>query len=80
MQLIPTRADFPDLFNQFGPYRGLISSVGVAGTLRPRLMDLLHGEKISRVCKAGEMQAPPLGWQNDNVDLFAELLALSHKK
>ncbi|WP_395088728.1 acyl-CoA reductase [Armatimonas sp.] len=58
-----------------GEYVGKISCVG---DLVPGGNDwwnqALKAEGVSRVCRAGEMQTPPLDWRNGGVDLRAWLL------
>jgi hypothetical protein len=51
-----------------------LSSVGVAGTLRPDVEEAIRAEGVSRVCKPSEMQAPPLDWPNGGRDLLRCLL------
>jgi len=52
-----------------------ISCVGIAGPATERRDVLLKGffesMGVSRICKAGEMQTPPLDWKNGGVDLEA---------
>ena len=56
-----------------GVARGRLSSVGVAGTLRPDEEATLWAEGVSRICGPGEMQSPPLDWPNGGRDLLREL-------
>ena len=59
------------------PVWGIVSCTGVAGKLSPGWDDVLQDAGVSRICEPGEMQAPPLDWQNGNRDLLAELLKMS---
>jgi len=54
-------------------YRGKISAVGVSGKLPEALESLLTDEGVTYICPAGQMQTPPLHWQNGGIDLFTTL-------
>jgi hypothetical protein len=56
-----------------GPYRGQISTLGVAGNFEG-LPGLAHKLQPDRVCKIGEMQKPPLGWTHDGRQPLSELV------
>ena len=56
------------------PVWGIVSCAGVAGELPPEWEAVLRDAGVSRICKPGEMQTPPLDWRNGNRDLLAELL------
>ncbi len=75
VHLIPI-ADITDFGQFLGIARGQLSCVGVAGELTPELQAAIEGEGVSRVCKAGEMQTPPLDWKNGGVDLEAWIAKL----
>ena len=66
-------SDLTHLCERFGAARGKISSVGVAGSLPNIVEAALRENGVSRICKAGMMQAPPLAWPNGNTDLFSAL-------
>ncbi len=67
-------AEPADLCRRFGWARGRISGVGVAGEVSGDLREALEREGVSRLCRPGEMQTPPLDWPNGGIDLLAELL------
>lgn len=73
LNLIPLEriADF-GMF--LGRAKGCLSSVGVAGELSNELRSAIEAEGVSRICRAGEMQTPPLDWRNGGVDLRAWLV------
>lgn len=56
------------------PVWGIVTCAGVAGKLPPGWEAVLREAGVSRICKPGEMQTPPLDWRNGNRDLLAELL------
>lgn len=61
------------------PVWGILSCVGIAGKLRywePEWETVLREAGASRICLVGEMQMPPLDWQNGNRDLLADLFWL----
>jgi hypothetical protein len=62
------------LCDSLGAMRGYISSVGAAGTLTSATEQVLLAEGVSRICRAGEMQMPPLDWPNGSINLLAKLL------
>ncbi|MBB6049606.1 acyl-CoA reductase [Armatimonas rosea] len=57
-----------------GSLQGKVSSVGVAGDMSQELGMALEAVGVSRICRAGEMQTPPLDWKNGGVDLRAWLV------
>ena len=58
------------VFGEFlGLVKGRLSSVGVSGELSDDLRAAIEAEGVSRICRAGEMQTPPLDWHNGGVDL-----------
>ncbi|MBC8137843.1 MAG: hypothetical protein H8F28_18345 [Fibrella sp.] len=59
------------------PVWGIVSCAGVAGELSPEWEAVLREAGVSRICQPGEMQTPPLDWQNGNRDLLAELLQIT---
>jgi hypothetical protein len=61
---------------RFGAARGRVSCVGVAGDVTRELRAALEAEGVSRICKPGEMQTPPLDWPNGGFDLLEALLSL----
>jgi hypothetical protein len=65
------------LREQLGAMQGYISSVGVAGTLTVMEKQILLAEGVSRICRAAEMQMPPLDWPNGNINLLAKLLIVN---
>ena len=68
-------------FGKFlGPAKGRISSVGVAGEITPELRAAIEAEGVSRICRAGEMQTPPLNWRNGGVDLEAWIAGLRQRE
>ncbi|MBC8104782.1 MAG: hypothetical protein H7Z41_19580 [Cytophagales bacterium] len=74
---IPERSWDPErITDRFGAARGRISSVGIAGESTRELRAALQADGVSRVCKPGEMQTPPLDWPNGNIDLLTELLKI----
>jgi hypothetical protein len=74
VQIVPLRRIEDDLPRQLGAMRGYVSSIGVAGTLSVSGERALISEGVSRICRAGGMQTPPLDWPNGNRNLLAELL------
>ncbi|MBC8141050.1 MAG: hypothetical protein H7Y38_06375, partial [Armatimonadetes bacterium] len=58
------------------PVWGIVTCAGVAGELSSQWGSVLREAGVSRICKPGEMQTPPLDWANGNRDLLAELLRL----
>lgn len=56
------------------PVWGIVSCAGVDGELEEGWETVLREAGVSRICKPGEMQTPPLDWSNGNRDLLAELL------
>jgi hypothetical protein len=62
-----------EVYELLGPYRGKVSSVGLAGSLPPEQEARLETEGVTRICAPGAMQTPPLDWRNGGVDLAAEL-------
>ncbi|MCX6365659.1 MAG: hypothetical protein NTX57_02990 [Armatimonadetes bacterium] len=62
------------VFGEFlGLAKGRLSSIGVSGELSKELRVAIEAEGVSRICRAGEMQTPPLDWRNGGVDLQAWL-------
>lgn len=55
------------------PIRGIVSCAGVMGKEGASWEAVLREAGVSRSCEPGEMQTPPLDWQNGNRDLLAEL-------
>lgn len=75
VEIIPI--DAPENFAAYlGPVRGCVSCVGIAGEITPALREALAREGVSRICKPGEMQTPPLDWPNGNRDLLVELASI----
>lgn len=62
---------------QLETLRGKVSSISVAGEIELQDCQTLKADGVSRICKPGEMQMPPLDWPNGNFDLLTELLELS---
>jgi hypothetical protein len=59
-----------------GPVRGRISTVGVAGSSSSaRWRDAFLDLGASRLCPAGRMQFPPLGWHHDGRAVLGELVS-----
>jgi hypothetical protein len=79
VQVTPVERIEDRLYDQLGAMRGYISSVGVAGTLTVREKRVLLDESISRICRAGEMQMPPLDWPNGRINLLAKLRNTNQK-
>ncbi len=79
VQVTPVERIKDHLHDQLGAMRGLLSSVGAAGALTNSETQALLAEGVSRLCRAGEMQMPPLDWPNGNRDLLAELLKIRSK-
>jgi hypothetical protein len=81
LQVIPlySEEDGKAFGKSLGPFRGHVSSVGIAGDIPDELRETLYREGVSRICRPGEMQMPPLDWPNGNFDLLAELLVTQGK-
>lgn len=82
LNLIPL-TNIADFGRFLGKAKGHLSSVGVAGELSDDLKATIEAEGVSRICRAGEMQTPPLDWRNGGVDLREWLcasLTLSEQK
>ncbi|MDX1930978.1 MAG: acyl-CoA reductase [Capsulimonadales bacterium] len=62
------------------PLRGALSCVGVAGELAAEERKAVEWSGVSRICRAGTMQTPPLDWPNGNIDLRAALCALGESE
>ena len=76
--VLPTYRKAEEVFSTvISPNKGRISSVGMAGELTTELRAAIEAEGVSRICAAGEMQAPPLVWKNGGVDLEAWIAGLS---
>ncbi len=57
------------------PVRGHVSTVGVAaGAELPRLVRTLADWGVTRVCRVGQMQNPPLTWRHDGRPALGELV------
>jgi hypothetical protein len=54
--------------------KGLISTVGLIGDLNSRLENVFLSLGVSRFCKAGRMQFPPLTWHHDGRATLGELV------
>lgn len=78
VHLIPLD-DLSRFGNYLGSTKGRLSSVGVAGEVSPELRAAIEAEGVSRICKAGEMQTPPLDWRNGGVDLEAWIAKLGRE-
>jgi hypothetical protein len=67
--------DMESLWEQLSKVSPHLSCVGFAGTNRQKVLleKRLAGLGVSRVCRLGEMQRPPLSWRNDGINL-ADLL------
>ncbi len=78
------RETMPLLQSLLEPVKGIVSCVGVSG----RMSDVspfcwrssLLAAGMSRFCKPGEMQTPPLDWQNGGRDLLAELRSVQRRR
>jgi len=56
-------------------WRGLVSSVSITADVVPGdLMELFSSHGISRVCRTGELQNPPLLWRHDGQPRLAPLV------
>lgn len=56
-------------------WRGSVSSVSVtAEKLSGDLLELFSSSGVSRVCRMGELQNPPLGWRHDGQPRLAPLV------
>lgn len=73
LHLIPL-AKLAEFGNYLGIAKGRLSSVGVGCELSSELEMAIKAEGVSRICRAGEMQTPPLDWRNGGVDLRAWLI------
>lgn len=73
IQPLPARGNQDILREALMPVRGIVSSAGVAGHPPPEWEAVLRDAGVSRFCKPGEMQMPPLDWQNGNRDLLEDL-------
>lgn len=58
--------EFADLL---GPAAGRLSGVGVVGRVGDEVRAAARAAGASRICRAGSMQTPPLGWRNGGIDL-----------
>lgn len=60
-----------DLYPELGKFTPYLSCVGYAGpeAQGPFLEEALEPYHVSRVCPIGEMQRPPLSWQNGGINL-----------
>jgi len=52
---------------------GRISTVGVAGEMSSRLEEVFLRLGVTRFCRAGHMQAPPLTWHHDGRAVLSDL-------
>lgn len=55
--------DLEELIGLLSPWRGRISTMGVAGA--PEAGRLARALRVPRLCPVGQMQRPPLGWLHD---------------
>jgi hypothetical protein len=53
---------------------GRISTLGVAGSLSPRLENIFFNLGVTRFCAAGRMQFPPLTWHHDGRSSLGDLV------
>ncbi|MGC4044447.1 MAG: acyl-CoA reductase [Armatimonas sp.] len=72
VQLIPCW-DYADFREILGEAKGKLSSIGIAKQVgsKQNAWRTYKSLGISRVCRPGEMQTPPLDWKNGGVDLEA---------
>jgi len=67
---------FEDFLANIGPVQGDISTVGLAASL-PRAQEInlrLARAGVTRICRLGQMQNPPLTWRHDGRPSLAELI------
>jgi hypothetical protein len=76
LHLIPMNSAL-QLGSYLGPAKNRLSSVGVAGAISEPLHLALKAEGVSRICDSGQMQTPPLDWNNGGVDLRQWLTGLA---
>jgi hypothetical protein len=69
-------ADFEDLPKVLEPVRGQISTVGLAAPMaRAQKLALRFANfGATRICRAGQMQNPPLAWRHDGRPSLGDLV------
>jgi hypothetical protein len=73
---VKSSSGLDDTLHQIEPFRGQISTVGVAAP-RTRLIEVgrrLGHWGVSRVCPVGKMQKPSLCWRHDGRPVLADLV------
>ena len=72
-------AGVPGLVEALGPLRHHLAAVGVGGFAerRSEMIAALSQLGVSRICRIGTMQAPPLSWCHDNRGVLLPLARLS---
>ncbi len=73
-------AQWDEVYRELGKFTPYLSCVGYAGSPERAtyLTEALRSYSISRICPIGQMQRPPLTWQNGGINL-ANLLNSSSK-
>ena len=74
--LVKPVGDFEDLAKVLEPIRGQISTVGLAAPMaRAQKLALRFARSgATRICRAGEMQNPPLAWRHDGRPSLGDLV------
>lgn len=60
--------------SRFAPVAGHLQGCAVAGDMDKRWQGKIDALGVSRVCAAGDIQAPPLGWRQDGRDVLQTFL------
>ena len=73
LHIVPLDVSPEQIGERLGQARGIVSGVGIAGTVTLTLRSALTQEGVSYLCAPGAMQTPPIDWANGGIDLREKL-------